>query len=59
MDLELTLDSQASKVWFQNERMRQMRPEEESLTDGKRRPGVPLLKRLGVYALILVIGFLL
>jgi len=59
MNVELTLDSQASKVWFQNERMRQMRPEEESLTDSKRRPGVPLLKRLGVYALILVIGFLL
>ena len=36
-----------------------MRPEEQSLTDTERRPGVPLLKRLGVYAVILVIGFLL
>lgn len=36
-----------------------MRPEEQSLTDAERRPGVPLWKRLGVYAVILVIGFLL
>lgn len=36
-----------------------MRPEEQTLTDSERRPGVPLLKRLGVYAAILVIGVLL
>lgn len=36
-----------------------MRPEEQSLNDTERRRGVPLLKRLGVYAVILVIGFLL
>lgn len=37
-----------------------MRPEEQShaLTDTGRTAGNPLLKRLGVYALILVIGFL-
>lgn len=35
-----------------------MRPEEQSLSDSERRPGVPLLKRLGVYAAILVVGFL-
>ena len=38
-----------------------MRPEEEShaLTDTGRMKGSPLLKRIGVYALILVIGFLI
>lgn len=36
-----------------------MNEESHAVTSSERRTGVPLLKRLGVYALILVIGFLI
>ena len=63
---ELTVGSGASKVLQtpslppqSNEKGLAVNEESHVVTNSERRTGVPLLKRLGIYALLLVIGFLL